>query len=131
MTYTPSEREKRATVAIQSLAAVFFFIPPLIAWGLQRFKTSPYIRYWTKVCLIWSLLSTILIVAGSVAAMLLEIAVPAILLFIVHFVFCIVGGLSSYFNTPFRYWFIANRFCRAELGDVYGQLVARSHATEK
>ena len=131
MTYTPSEAEKRAAVAIQSLAAVFLFIPPAIAWRVRRVRASPYIKYWTKVCLVWSLLATVLIAASWAAAVILEFPDPAILPFIVHFVFCVVGGLSSYFNTPFRYWFVANKFCEQELGNVYGQLISQPKPTEE
>jgi len=131
MTYTPTETEKRVTVLVQSLAAIFFFIPPLVAWNLRRMRSSPYIKYWVKTCLVWSLLSTLTIVAGTVATILLDLPLPTILLVIVHFVFCIIGGLSSYFNTPFRYWFIANKFCEAEMQNVYGQLMVAPRATHK
>ena len=131
MTYVPSESEKRATAAIQSLAAILFFIPPLLVWRVKRVKTSPYIKYWTKVCLVWSLLSSVILVAATAAAIVLEFPVPTILLFIMHFVFCIFGGLSSYFNIPYRYWFVANRFCETELGNVYGQLVPPPQVTKE
>ncbi len=131
MTYTPSETEKRTTVLIQALAAVFFFIPPLVAWKMKRVRSSPYVKYWAKTCLVWSLLSTLTIVVGTAATILLELPVPTPLLAIVHFVFCIIGGLSSYFNTPFRYWFVANKFCEPELRNVYGQLMVTPGAAHK
>ena len=123
MTYSPSESEKRLSCVIQALAAVFFFIPPLIARSAKRVKNSPYVRYWNKVCLVWSLLSAALLVVGSAVAISLNLPGPATLVLIVHFIFCVFGGLCSHFNTPFRYWFVANKFCEPELADVYGQLL--------
>ncbi len=123
MTYYPSDRERISAAVIQAAAAGLLCVPPLIAWRVAKLRRSPYLRYWMKVCLVWSLINTLLVVASMVAGVLLEFTAPVILPFVVHFVFCVVGALSSYFNTPFRYWFIANKFCEAELGDVYGQLV--------
>lgn len=131
MTYVPSESERRAAAVIQSLAAIFFFIPPLAVWRARSVRTSPYIKYWTKVCLVWSLLTSIIIVTATVAAIMLELPGPGILLLTMHFVFCVIGGLSSYFNIPYRYWFVANKFCQTELGDVYGQLTTPSQVSKE
>jgi len=129
MTYTPSESEKQTAAIVQVLAAVLLFVPPLAIWWARLTKRSPYIKYWDKVCLVWSLLMTIAIAAGSAAAIILDSASPAIGLIVVHVVVCVTGALSSYFNTPFRYWFIANTFCEMELGNVYGRLVHRPRRT--
>lgn len=125
MTYTPSDSEKQTTAVAQLLAGVLLFIPPLVVWRTQFAKRSPYVRYWAKVCLVWSSLMTIAIAGGSAATVILESPNPAIFLAVVHFVVCMTGAISSYFNTPFRYWFIANKFCELELGNVYGRLIAR------
>lgn len=126
MTYTPSESEKRAATIVQALAGILVFVPPLVAMRMPSLRRSPYVKYWSKVCLCWSLISAILIATAIACTWILETPGPAIILGIVHFVFCITGALSSYFNTPFRYWFVANRCCEAELSNVYGQLVAPS-----
>ena len=127
MTYTPSESEKQTAAVVQLLAGVFLFIPPLVIWCSKIGKDSPYVRYWAKVCLVWSFLTTIAIAGGSAAAVILETPSPAIVLAVVHFVVCMTGAISSYFNTPFRYWFIANWFCELELGNVYGRLITPPH----
>ena len=123
MTYTPSESEKQTTAIVQVLAGVLLFIPPLAIWPTKLTKRSPYIKYWAKACLVWSFLMTIAIAGGSAAAVILESPSPAVVLAVVHFVVCMTGAISSYFNTPFRYWFIANKFCEMELGNVYGRLI--------
>jgi peptidoglycan/LPS O-acetylase OafA/YrhL len=124
VTYAPSEQEKRATAVIQGLAALFLFVPPMVGLRLRDFRRSPYMHYWGRVSLVWSLMITILMVFGAVASYILEIQGPIVALGVVHVVFCITGAMSSYFNTPFRYWFVADRFCRNELGNVYGQLMS-------
>ncbi len=123
MTYVPQESEKRATAIIQSLAGLFFFLPPLVALQFKSARRSPYIKYWSKVCLYWSMIMSIIIITAAVCSGILHVSSPWIILWIVHFVFCITGAMSAYFNTPFRYWFVANKCCEAELGDVYGQLI--------
>lgn len=124
MTHTPSESERRYAASLQALTAVFLFIPPLVAWQMRPSKTSPYVKYWCKTCLIWSLFTALVIAAATFVASILGFPGPAVMLVIIHFVVCIVGSLSSYFNTPYRYWFIARMFCGDELGHVYGQLTA-------
>lgn len=126
MTYTPSESEKQTTAAIQALAAVTMIIAPLIASRSNDYHSSPYVRYWTRVCLYWSALTTAALLVCGVIFFVFNVAAPAIVLFVVHFVFCITGAMSSYFNNPFRYYFIANRYCLRELGNVYGQILTPS-----
>ncbi len=122
MTYSPSDNEKRTACIIQALAAVFFFLPPLIARSIRRVKNSPYVRYWNKACLVWSLLSAAALIVGSAVAISLELPGPFVFVFLVHFIFCVFGALSSHFNIPYRYWFVGSRFCEPELADIYGQL---------
>ncbi len=126
MTYTPSESEKQTTAAIQALAAVTLILAPLIASRSNDYQSSPYVRYWTKTCLCWSAIIAIALVVCSVLFYFFGVTAPAIVIFTVHFVFCITGAMSSYFNNPFRYYFVANKFCLRELGDVYGQLLSPS-----
>lgn len=123
MTYLPSESEKRVTAIVQALAGILLFIPPLVVLRSRVGRRSPYVKYWAKVCLFWSLMMTVIIVTAVACARILTINSPAIVFAIVHFVFCVTGAMSSYFNTPFRYWFVANTLCESELGDVYGQLI--------
>ena len=131
MTYTPSESEKQTTAIVQLLAGVLLFIPPLAIWRTKLTKDSPYVKYWAKVCLVWSFLMTFAIAGGTAAAVILESPSPTVVLAVVHFVVCMTGAIASYFNTPFRYWFIANKFCETELGNVYGRLVVHPrHAGE-
>ncbi len=129
-TYAPIESEKRFTAVIQALAGVFLFIPPAVALNTRTGKRSPYVKYWSKVCLCWSLIATILMVTAVVCSNILNLPGPAIVVAVVHFVFCITGALSSYFNSPFRYWFVAHSCCRNELGNVYGQLLPPAPKTE-
>jgi len=131
MTYSPSESEKRAAAGVQALAGVFFFIAPLIGYTKRPYRSSPYLRYWSKACLIWSIVTTVFMVTGTVVGLILEIPPPAAAIFVVHLVFCIVGALSSYFNTPFKYWIIADRFCEQEFDSVYGQMRAPRAAQHK
>lgn len=130
MTYTPTEHEKRVSAVVQALGALFLFVPSLVISQTQIGNRSPYVKYWSKVCLYWSLMTFIIGASVTVAAVILEIPAPAIVLAIVHVVFCITGALSSYFNTPFQYWFIAEKCCRDELGNVYGQLLSADQPTD-
>ncbi len=130
MTYSPSESEKRASAIVQALAGIFLFVPPLILLTTTKSRRSPYIKYWAKVNLYWSLFMAIILITTVALGQILEIQGPAIVLGTVHFVFCVTGALSSYFNTPFRYWFVAHKCCIDELSNVYGQLVATSAKTE-
>ncbi|MEE9296743.1 MAG: DUF4870 domain-containing protein [Phycisphaerae bacterium] len=129
-TYTPTESERRATAAIQGLAGFLLFLPPLIALQTKPGRRSPYIKYWSKVCLCWSLIVTIVMITAVVCASILDFAGPGIVVATVHFVFCVTGAMSSYFNSPFRYWFVAHACCESELGEVYGQLVAPTSKTD-
>ncbi len=124
MTYAPSEDEKQFTAIVQALAAVFLFIPPLVGLQIKEHRRSPYNQYWSRVCLMWSLIMTILMVTGGIASYILKIPGPLIVLAAIHVVFCITGAMSSYFNSPFKYWFVAKRLCAEELGNVYGQLTS-------
>ncbi len=124
MTYTPSESEKQTTAAIQALAAVTLIIAPLIASRSNDYHKSPFVRYWTKTCLVFCAFTTAAMIVCLTILVLTGLAAPAMVIYILHFLFCIIGALSSYFNTPFRYYFIANRYCLDELGDVYGQLLS-------
>jgi hypothetical protein len=124
MTYTPSESEKQTCAVIQSMAVILFFIPPLVARRRHDCISSPYIRYWTKVCFAWSIMSSLGIAASLAASIYFDVQGLAVVLLVVHVVFCLTGAVSSHFNTPFRYWFVAGRFCHDELADVYGQLIS-------
>ncbi len=123
MTYSPSESEKRVTAIVQAAAGVFLFVPSLVALRLSVARRSPYIQYWLKVNLYWSLLVMVILTTAFTLEQILHIQGPTLVLFIIHFVFCVTGALSSYFNTPFKYWFVAEKCCLENLADVYGQLV--------
>ncbi len=123
MTHTPSESEKRITAIVQAASAVLLFIPAFVVLRNAAMRKSPYVRYWAKVNMYWSLVVTIILVSTIFLGEILDVAGPAIILGVVHFLICITGAVSAYFNTPFQYWFIAKKFCGPELGDVYGQLV--------
>lgn len=123
--YAPTESERRSTAAIQGMASVLLFLPPLIALRSKSGRRSPYMKYWCKVCLCWSLIVAIVMVTAVVCARILDFPGPAVVVAVVHFVFCVTGAMSSYFNSPFRYWFVAGTCCEEELDNVYGQLTAR------
>jgi len=118
--YCPTESERRSAAAVQALAGVLFFIPPLIRHLLRPFSLTPYLRYWNRVCLIWSLFAVVIIATVWVLGLILEFPSPVLVLFLVHLVFCIVGSLSAYFAAPFRYWLIGRAFCQEELEAVFG-----------
>ena len=130
MTYSPSESEKRNVAIVQSLAAVFFFVPAAIALQTAEGKRSPYLKYWYKVSVCWSLMMVIVIVTAFALGRILEVPTGPVILGIIHGVFCMTGALSAYFNTPFCYWFVAHTCCRDELGEVYGQLLSAPSGTD-
>lgn len=130
MTYTPSLPEKKAAAIIQVLAGLFLVFAPFVALRTRYGKISPYVQYWGKACLVWSLIMTLLIAVSLTAELMLDFEGATFVLWILHFVFCMTGSICSFFNTPFFYWFVAHKYCREELGHVYGQLISTPVAPE-
>jgi Domain of unknown function (DUF4870) len=122
MTYSPTVRERTYAAVTQAAAAIFLFVPCMIAIASSSGKTSPYVRYWARVCNFWCLSWTIVAVASVALSITTGLAGPIVVLATVHFMFCITGAVSAYFNTPFQYWFVARKFCVNDLIRIFGQL---------
>lgn len=114
MAYSPTETEKKRALLLQALAVILFFIPPWIGIRSRMGRTSPFLRYWTKVNLIWSLLAVFLIAAAVAVEHCLDIGGVLVLVILLHVVLCVMGAFAASWSLPFGYLFVAACFCADE-----------------
>jgi hypothetical protein len=114
MAYVPSEKEKKQAVLMQGAAIVLLFLPPAVLLASKGRRLSPFMRYWAKANLIWSVLATVLIVAAAVAGWFLQTANPLICTIVLHVVLCVMAAFAASLNLPFGYLFVGSCFCSEE-----------------
>ena len=115
MNYSPSEAERNRSAVVQVLAIIGFFIPGLIARRTLRGVRSPYLAYWSKVSMVWSIVATVLVVGGVAVVILAETKLPLATVATAHILFCVMGAFASVFNIPFDYLHVGRTFCRYEM----------------
>jgi hypothetical protein len=81
---------------------------------------SPYVRYWVKANLIWSIIVTVLLVGLAALWVFAGMWTPFGLVVIVHILMCVMGAFAASFNYPFGYLFVSRHFCEDEMAAVYG-----------
>jgi uncharacterized Tic20 family protein len=128
--YSPTEFEKRYSALVQLLGIVTFFVAPLIGWRSKRAELSPYIDYWTKVCLIWSGIMTLLACGGLYVLISHGRALYFVLILVVHGLMCVLGAFAAYFNLAFSYLMLGEWCCGIEMSYVYGSQMRRRDLAE-
>ena len=114
MRYDPDERERNLAAITQAIAAVVLCNPGFIVGRLAIAEDSPYVRYWAKASSRWSLIAAGLIAASIALGVQFQTYVALVGIICIHVLFCGMGALAAIFNTPFRYLFVADWFCREE-----------------
>lgn len=114
MRYDPDEAERNLAAITQAIAAVGLCIPGFVVGKLAAADRSPYVRYWAKASCRWSMIATGLIAASIVLGVQFQTYVALVGIICIHVLFCGMGALAAVFNTPFRYLFVADWFCRNE-----------------
>ena len=115
MNYSPSEAERNRSAVVQVLAIIGFFIPGLIARRTLHGVRSPYLAYWSKVSMVWSIVATVLVVGGVAVVILAETKLLLATVATAHVLFCVMGAFASVFNIPFDYLYVGRTFCRYEM----------------
>ena len=119
MTYTPSESEKNCATVLQAFSIFLFFLPGLIVRRTHWWK-SPYIRFWAKANLIWSVFLFIPIMFFFLLDFLVNTNGVFIVVWSIHAIMVIMCSFAAMFNRPVGYFIITNRYCLREMADVYG-----------
>ncbi len=119
MTYTPSEAEKTCATFVQVASVILFFIPGLIIRS-TRYGRSPYVRYWAKANVVWSLYTFVVFAIFVALHIVAGIPSPAVVVWCAHAMMTIMGAFAAMFNRPVGYFLIAEKFCLKEMSAVYG-----------
>jgi hypothetical protein len=107
---------------VQAASVFLFFIPGLVI-RTTKWGRSPYVRYWAKVNLIWSLYSFVFFALFAVLHYVAAVKSPMVVVWCAHALMTIMGAFAAMFNRPVGYFVIAERFCLKEMAAVYGSLV--------
>ena len=107
----PTESERGTAALAQGLAAVFFFIPPWVARRSSLGRRSPYVGYWTRVSVIWSVFALVVLGGAIAGGILFDTETPVVLVILIHVILCVMGAFAASFNIPFGYVFVATLFC--------------------
>ncbi len=115
MNYRPDDDEKTFAATVQLIAAVGLFLPGLVVRRSTLWHRSPYVRYWAKVSVAWSVITAILLSMCVWIAVWQGMTEPLIAVSVLHALLSVMGAFAAMFNSPFRYVFVGRMFCRREL----------------
>lgn len=121
MDYKPTEREKNLAAAVQMFSILFFFIPGMAVAGSDEGKRSPYLRYWTRISIAWSIF--VIVLFGIFIAFLFinGSAILCVLTGVIHVLACVMGAVSSVSMTPFQYFGLGGLLYRRSMAEIWYQ----------
>lgn len=119
MDYKPSDAEKKLAALVQAFSVLVLFVPGIVALRSPRGKRSPYIRYWAKVSIIWSIIVSVLLAGGIIAVVCFHTTALLLAILVVHSVLCVLATMGTLANTPFGYLFVGDMFCLYEMANVW------------
>jgi hypothetical protein len=123
MTYTPSEGEKTCATFLQAASVFLFFVPALfIRW--THWGKSPYVRFWAKANLIWSLYLFIIVAMFFILQVVTGVSALFVVIWCAHALMTIMGAFAAMFNRPLGYFLVTDWFCSKEMSAVYGAAMA-------
>ena len=129
MTYTPSDSEKSLATFLQVASIFLFFVPGMIIRRTRHWR-SPYIRFWTKANMIWSIFTFVPFFVFLLLDILINLDAPVVVIWCIHALMTIMCSFASMFNRPLGYFMITNRYCVREMAGVYGAAVAPQAARD-
>ena len=119
MTYNPSEAEKSCATFLQAASVFLFFIPALCIRA-TKWGRSPYVRFWAKANMIWSLYMFIIVMLFVILQIITGVTTFVVVVWCTHALMTIMGAFAAMFNRPLGYFLITDRFCGKEMAAVYG-----------
>ncbi len=129
MAYQPSSDEKTTGMLAHLLAAITWFVGPLVLFLVKGQAGGPFVKFHSKQALVWGIGISILGVGVSIIMAILG-AISAALLFLgwvllaavaaLNLVFAIQGVIKVNNGEKFIYPKVAEMFCKDELAAVYG-----------
>ncbi len=114
MAYSPCDSERTTAALVQAIGAVLLIVAPWVGTRTAAFRSSPYVRYWVKANLIWSVCAVVFGCGAVAAQYVLQVHGLLGAVILAHIVMCVMGAFSATFNLPFGYLFVASLFCERE-----------------
>ena len=121
-TSPPAQRDTTMAWLAHLLMIPTFFIGPLVIWLVKK-DEDKYVGYHAKQALCWSV---VVIMVFFVILVLLWIPFVICLLpflgglaWMGHVAYGIVGLVFAAQNKPFKYFFVADQFCKKEFAEAY------------
>jgi uncharacterized protein len=123
---TPPKRDFTMAWLCHLLCLLTMWLGPLILWLVKK-DQDKLVAFHGKQTLIFGAVVAVLYIAGIVIPFLgwfclLPVAVIGLL------VYTIIGIVQTSQGKPFKYWFIADRFCKKEFAEAYPEAAAQQPA---
>lgn len=126
-TMPPAKKDTTMAWLAHLLIIFTWFIGPLVIWLVKK-DEDKYAAFHGKQAMCWSLAVTVVIIAAYILIFLLAIAFAPLAFFgvcivwlvaIGNLVYVIFGIVYTAQNKVFKYFFIADQFCKKEFAEAY------------